>query len=163
MSPNGIQEHTLGRVGVPTTKLFSSQHLSRGEHRRGSVGGARHEISQIGTGAFPTGVALAVAPPRGSRAPREGGSGDQGGSSGLSANAAGSLHRCSRTIATWSPFRDEGKNPPRSPHPPRRGSARGREGAGGHGGGGPLLDRTGFGIAGWGGGTQVSGAGLRGR
>jgi hypothetical protein len=78
MSPNVSQEPTLGRARVPTTKLLLLQRLFRGEHRRGSVGGARHGISQIGTGAFPTGVALAVPPPRGSRAPR-GGIGGSGG------------------------------------------------------------------------------------
>jgi len=34
---------------VATAKLLLLQHLSRGENRRGSVGGARHGISQIGT------------------------------------------------------------------------------------------------------------------
>jgi hypothetical protein len=33
-SPNGNQEHTLGRARVPTANLFSSHHLPRGDHRQ---------------------------------------------------------------------------------------------------------------------------------
>jgi hypothetical protein len=58
VSPYGSQEHTLGRARVPTANFSYSQHLSRREERQGSVGGARHGISQIGTGALATAVAL---------------------------------------------------------------------------------------------------------
>ena len=78
MSPNGSQELTLGRARVPTAKFLSLQRLSSAETRQGSVGGARYEISQTGTGAFATGVALAAAPPRGSRQSRKGDRGIRG-------------------------------------------------------------------------------------
>ena len=68
----------LNRGRVCNAKFLLLQHLSRGEHRQGSVGGARHGISQIGTGAFATLVALAATPPRGSRASREGDRGIRG-------------------------------------------------------------------------------------
>jgi hypothetical protein len=43
---------------VPTAKLLLLRYLFRGEHRQGSVGGARHGISQIGTGGLERLVAL---------------------------------------------------------------------------------------------------------
>lgn len=105
------------------------------------LGGAGHGISQVGTGAFATGVAFAAAPPRGARASREGDWEIEGKSGGLSANATGSLHRCSRTIALSNPIRGEGKDPPRSPQSLRLGRARGRGRTNGDRRGGPTLER----------------------
>ena len=48
----------LTRGMVWSVKLLLLQHLSRGEQRQGSVGGASHGIGQIGTGALATLVAL---------------------------------------------------------------------------------------------------------
>jgi hypothetical protein len=42
---------------VPTAKFLLLRHLSVGEHRQGSVGGARHGIGQIGTGGWAAGIA----------------------------------------------------------------------------------------------------------
>ena len=68
----------LTRGMVRSAKFLLLQHLSRGEHRRGSVGGARHGIGQFGTGDLSRGVALAVVPTRDSRAYREGDRGIEG-------------------------------------------------------------------------------------
>ena len=48
-SPNGSHEQALIRGMVWSAKFLLLQRLSRGERLQGSVGGARHGISQIGT------------------------------------------------------------------------------------------------------------------
>jgi hypothetical protein len=47
----------LTRGMVWSAKFLLLQHLSRGEQRQGSVGGARHGISQTGTGDWAAGTA----------------------------------------------------------------------------------------------------------
>jgi hypothetical protein len=120
-SPNGSQEPTLGRARVPTANFSYSQHLSRGEQRQGSVGGARHGISQFGTGDWAVRSRSDAAPPRGSRASRERGSGDQGGSSGLGCKGDHSLPALLDVNRPWESI---SRRPEKSPSiPPSPGVA----------------------------------------
>jgi hypothetical protein len=142
-----------GRCGLLSSSccsIFLAESIARG---------ARHGISRIGTGGP---AALGRCSSEGLSALSKGGSGDQGGSSGLPASANGSLHRCSRTIVPWDPFRDE-VNIPLDPPSPRRGRARDHGMTGDCRRGGPLLDRIESGFAGPPGGARVAGVTPMGR
>ena len=142
-SPNGSHEQALTRGRVYNAKFLLLQHLSRGEHRQGSVGGAKHGISQIGTGGQGALVALAATPPRGSPASREEDRGIDGKCPDPRCTGLTLTRQLRCCVWGRNLFRGDRKRRPNLPSP-WRGHVRGRGMAGDSRYVGSSMDRGGF-------------------